>query len=111
MSKRQNALSLDEKQKIIEAAEQNSNKSDKCGFTGAGLSDYIDMDQNLATAGTPTIEEIVENIRNEEESDEESEDDVIEIQASPESTSRITQEIRQYSPQVTIWRNSLPVSV
>ncbi|KAI1691759.1 hypothetical protein Ddc_24066 [Ditylenchus destructor] len=54
---------------------------DKCGFTGAGISDYIDMDQNLATAGTPTMEEIVENIRNEEESDEESEDDIIEIQA------------------------------
>ncbi|KAI1706444.1 hypothetical protein Ddc_15288 [Ditylenchus destructor] len=34
---------------------------DKCGFTGAGLSDYIDMDQNLATSGTPTIEEIIEN--------------------------------------------------
>ncbi|KAI1705545.1 DDE superfamily endonuclease domain-containing protein [Ditylenchus destructor] len=54
---------------------------DKCGFTGAGLFDYIDMDRNLATAGTPTMEEIVEDIRNEQESEGESEDDIVEIEA------------------------------
>ncbi|KAI1703123.1 hypothetical protein Ddc_16691 [Ditylenchus destructor] len=42
------------------------------------------MDRNIATAGTPTVEEIVEDIRNEHESEEESEDDITEIPAPEE---------------------------
>ncbi|KAI1715192.1 RNA recognition motif domain-containing protein [Ditylenchus destructor] len=57
------------------------------------------MDQNLATAGTPTMEEIVENIRNEEES----EDNIIEIHIFSFGKSRTS--ITRHPRGVGLWRD------